>query len=143
LLVGGNPFTTSSIYTLIHCLERKWGVYFPKGGTGALVRALVKLFQELGGEIKLNTEISEIMTNGTEVGGKKKAEADVLQYVVVPDLLRHAHDLPESAPSQHPVRTEISQALGGHISNRSVGQRLLPVSSRADSFGFFFGASRV
>ncbi|MDH3443379.1 MAG: phytoene desaturase family protein, partial [Deltaproteobacteria bacterium] len=44
LLVGGNPFTTTSIYTLIHCLERKWGVYFPRGGTGALVRALVKLF---------------------------------------------------------------------------------------------------
>lgn len=69
LLVGGNPFTTSSIYTLIHCLERKWGVYFPKGGTGALVRALVKLFQDLGGEIRLNTEISEIMTSGTEVTG--------------------------------------------------------------------------
>ena len=39
LLVGGNPFATSSIYTLIHVLERKWGVTFPRGGTGALVRA--------------------------------------------------------------------------------------------------------
>src|SRR5690606_14373957 len=37
LLVGGNPFETSSIYTLIHYLERKWGVFFPRGGTGALV----------------------------------------------------------------------------------------------------------
>ncbi|HPH70279.1 MAG TPA: phytoene desaturase family protein, partial [Kofleriaceae bacterium] len=43
LLVGGNPFETSSIYTLIHYLERNWGVYFPKGGTGALVAAMVKL----------------------------------------------------------------------------------------------------
>ena len=49
LLVGGNPFETSSIYTLIHYLEREWGVFFPRGGTGALVRALVKLFEELGG----------------------------------------------------------------------------------------------
>ena len=54
LLVGGNPFTTTSIYTLIHCLERKWGVFFPEGGTGTLVQALVKLFVELGGEIRLN-----------------------------------------------------------------------------------------
>jgi hypothetical protein len=38
LLVGGNPFATSSIYTLIHALEREWGVWFPRGGTGALVR---------------------------------------------------------------------------------------------------------
>ena len=44
LLVGGNPFSTSSIYTLIHVLERKWGVTFPRGGTGALVQALAGLF---------------------------------------------------------------------------------------------------
>ena len=28
LLVGGDPHTTTSIYALIHYLERKWGVYF-------------------------------------------------------------------------------------------------------------------
>jgi phytoene desaturase len=69
LLVGGNPFTTTSIYTLIHCLERKWGVFFPKGGTGALVRALVKLFLELGGEIRFNSEVTEIMTGRSQVTG--------------------------------------------------------------------------
>jgi phytoene desaturase len=69
LLVGGNPFSTTSIYTLIHCLERRWGVYFPKGGTGALVQALVNLFLELGGEIHLKSEITEIMTEGNQVIG--------------------------------------------------------------------------
>ena len=69
LLVGGNPFTTTSIYTLIHCLERQWGVYFPKGGTGELVRALVKLFQELGGEIRYNAEIDRIATLDGAVTG--------------------------------------------------------------------------
>ena len=53
LLVGGNPFDTSSIYTLIHYLERHWGVCFPRGGTGALVAALVQLLRELGGELRL------------------------------------------------------------------------------------------
>ena len=60
LLVGGNPFDTSAIYTLIHYLERKWGVFFPRGGTGALVQALVRLFQELGGEIRLSTPVRRI-----------------------------------------------------------------------------------
>ncbi len=48
LLVGGNPFATSSIYTLIHALEREWGVWFPRGGTSALVNALVRLFEDIG-----------------------------------------------------------------------------------------------
>src|SRR5690606_30592655 len=60
LLVGGNPFATSSIYTLIHALEREWGVWFPRGGTGALVQALTKLFQDLGGHIELNAAVSRI-----------------------------------------------------------------------------------
>ncbi len=60
LLVGGNPFETSSIYTLIHYLERNWGVFFPRGGTGALVQALVKLYQELGGEVRLSCPVDGI-----------------------------------------------------------------------------------
>ena len=61
LLVGGNPFETSSIYALIHALERRWGVFFPEGGTGALIRGMLKLFGELGGEIRLNVEVDEIV----------------------------------------------------------------------------------
>lgn len=61
LLVGGNPFETSAIYTLIHYLERKWGVFFPRGGTGALVRGLVKLYEELGGELRLSSPVRSIV----------------------------------------------------------------------------------
>lgn len=60
LLVGGNPFDTSAIYSLIHYLERNWGVFFVRGGTGALVQALVRLFQELGGELHLSAPIEHI-----------------------------------------------------------------------------------
>lgn len=64
LLVGGNPFTTSSIYALIHALERKGGVWFAKGGTGALVAGMVRLFRELGGTIHLNAPVDRIETEG-------------------------------------------------------------------------------
>jgi phytoene desaturase len=60
LLVGGNPFETSSIYTLIHHLEREWGVWFPRGGTGALVAALVRLLNELGGELRLSSPVKGV-----------------------------------------------------------------------------------
>jgi phytoene desaturase len=63
LLVGGNPFQTTSIYTLIHTLEQRWGVWFAMGGTGALVQAFVRLFEELGGELRLNADVAEIETD--------------------------------------------------------------------------------
>jgi phytoene desaturase len=67
LLIGGNPFSVSSIYALIHALERNWGVYFPRGGTHALVRALARLFEELGGEIRLASPVEEIRTRNGRV----------------------------------------------------------------------------
>lgn len=60
LLVGGNPYDTSAIYTLIHWIERQWGVFFPKGGTGALVNGLVQLFEDLGGEMRVDTPVRSI-----------------------------------------------------------------------------------
>ena len=60
LLVGGNPYSTTSIYTLIAFLERKWGVHFPMGGTGALVNGLVKLIEHQGGTVRLGTAVRRI-----------------------------------------------------------------------------------
>jgi phytoene desaturase len=74
LLVGGNPFTSSSIYTLIHYLERNWGVFFVEGGTGALVQALVDLFTELGGEIRLEAPVERIHTANGRVTGVTAAD---------------------------------------------------------------------
>jgi phytoene dehydrogenase-like protein len=52
LFLGGNPFTTTSIYNLIPHLEHKWGVHFPMGGTGRLVKGLVDLVTGLGGSVR-------------------------------------------------------------------------------------------
>ncbi len=61
LLVGGNPFQTTSIYALIHKLEQEWGVWFAKGGMGALVKGLTDLFQDMGGTIRYSAEVDEIL----------------------------------------------------------------------------------
>ncbi len=78
LLVGGNPFQTTSIYTLIHYLEREWGVWFAMGGTGAVVDGLVRLFGELGGKIRLETEVGEIMTTGRRATGVRLTTGEEL-----------------------------------------------------------------
>jgi phytoene desaturase len=67
LLVGGNPFRVTSIYTLIHWLERKWGVYFAKGGTTALVHALVKLLEDCGVEVRYEAPVAELEIHNGDV----------------------------------------------------------------------------
>jgi phytoene desaturase len=69
LLVGGNPFQTTSIYALIHYLEREWGVHYAIGGTGALVEALATLAVELGVRIHLDSPVKEILVEGSWVKG--------------------------------------------------------------------------
>ncbi len=61
LLVGGNPFQTTSIYAMIHYLEREWGVHYAMGGTGALVNALTRLINQQGGTIVTGSEVEEIL----------------------------------------------------------------------------------
>lgn len=76
LLVGGNPFSTTSIYLLIHWLERKWGVHFARGGTAALVAALVRLLEEIGVELRLATPVEEIEVAGGRVRGVRTAAGE-------------------------------------------------------------------
>lgn len=83
LLVGGNPFTTTSIYTLIAFLERKWGVWFAKGGTGAIVQALVELFTSLGGTLACGAEAEEILVEGGRVRGVRLRGGRTLPAAIV------------------------------------------------------------
>lgn len=69
LLVGGNPFETTSIYNLIHYLERAHGVHFAMGGTGALVDGMEQLMREAGIRFRLSTTVDSIVVeNGAATG---------------------------------------------------------------------------
>ncbi len=74
LLVGGDPYKTSSVYALIHKLEKDGGVWFPRGGTHALVRALLRLFTDLGGEVRMNARVERIEAEGNRVTGVATAD---------------------------------------------------------------------
>ena len=83
LLIGGNPFQSSSIYSMIHYLERKWGVHFAMGGTGAIVDGLLKLFAEMGGNLQLNARVEEITVRDGTVSGVRLADGRSLPAEVV------------------------------------------------------------
>lgn len=97
LLVGGNPFSTTSIYLLIHWLERKWGVHFARGGTTSIVSSLVRLLEEMGGEIRFDTPVEEIECREGRVIGVRTGDghflpADVVVSNADPSYV-HAHML--------------------------------------------------
>lgn len=84
LLVGGNPMRVPGIYLLIHWLERKWGVHFVKGGTGALVHALVRMLAEFDVEVRFGAAVERIVTrNGRAAGVLLESGEELAADVVV------------------------------------------------------------
>ena len=83
LLVGGNPMKVPAIYAMIHFVEKTWGIHYAKGGTGALVTALVKKFKEMGGQVRLNAPVTRILVEkgvakGIALASGEEITADVV-----------------------------------------------------------------
>jgi phytoene desaturase len=84
LLIGGNPFTASSIYALIAFLERRWGVFFPMGGIGRLVQGLARLIDGQGGTIRYGAEVRAIaVNNGAATGVLLTSGEEIAADIVV------------------------------------------------------------
>lgn len=101
LLVGGNPFDTPSVYTLVAQFEKQWGVHYAIGGTGAAVEGLGRLFRDLGGKIMLNTEVKEIVTSGRRVTGVRLPDGSVESADVVVSNGDVAHTYRYLIPEQY------------------------------------------
>jgi phytoene desaturase len=83
LLIGGNPFSVTSAYALIASLERRHGVHWAMGGTGALVRGLVRLIEEQGTPIRYGAEVTRVLVSegrasGVELAGGERLQADIV-----------------------------------------------------------------
>jgi phytoene desaturase len=128
LLIGGNPFKASSIYTLIHPLERRWGVSFPRGGTGALVRALARLFTDIGGELRLATGVERIETSGGRVRGVREAGGR-----------RQAFDV---VVSNADVTTTYDRLLAGEPLARAPASKLKRMRHSMSLFVTYFGTRK-
>jgi len=96
LLVGGNPMTTSAIYALIHVIEKQGGIWWARGGTNALVAGLVRLFERLGGTLRLGDPVTAIATLGDRATGvttRSGWRADADAVACNGDLMHSYRDL--------------------------------------------------
>lgn len=140
LLVGGNPFSTTSIYALIFYLEREWGIQFCMGGTGALVGALGKLMHEERIDIRLNTEVKRIRPpeSGTTTNGSRRS------FEVV---VNHSEPLRSdivvcNADAPFVYRHLLDRRWARGIAPRRVHSRLAPLKFSMGLFVLYFGTRR-
>jgi phytoene desaturase len=104
LLIGGNPLAVTCAYSLIHALERRWGVHWAMGGTGALVQGLVTLLAERQVPVHCNAEVKRIVVEGgrargIELASGERVDADIVvsngdvahtyRALVAPEHRRH------------------------------------------------------
>jgi phytoene desaturase len=122
LLVGGSPFDTTSIYGLIHYLERKWGVFFAMGGTGAIVGALETLAREQGVEIRLESTVTTIKTHGRTATGVVLESGEVLSADVVVSNADPLHLYQSMVPKKQQALTT---RLKTRFSRKSMGLYVL------------------
>ena len=79
LLVGGNPFTTTSIYGLILYLEKKWGIHYSMGGTGQIINGMEKLMNEENIKILKGSEVNKIISNKNKITGVELSNGDKIE----------------------------------------------------------------
>ena len=113
LLVGGNPFDTTSIYGLIHFLERAYGVHFAMGGTGAVTQALGGLMERQGIALRLSTTVERVRIEQGVARGVVLADGTVVDADIVVSDADAAHlyrDLVPRAEQALATRVKLSQA---------------------------------
>jgi phytoene desaturase len=128
LLVGGNPFSASAIYALIHALERRWGVWFPRGGTHALVRGMVRLFEDLGGVFRPGAPVAAIETVKNRATGIRLADGTVFGF--------------DGVASNADVVHTYGKLLAAHPRGRAKGGRLAKKRHSMSLFVTYFGLKR-
>jgi phytoene desaturase len=79
LLVGGNPFTTTSIYGLILYLEKKWGIHYSMGGTGNIIKGFEKLMNEVDIKIIKGSEVKKIISDRNKITGVQLDDKTIIE----------------------------------------------------------------
>jgi phytoene desaturase len=128
LLIGGNPFTATSVYCLIAHLERRWGVHFAMGGTGTLVDGLVRLIEGQGGIVRCGEEVSEITVRHRAATGVRLTSGECISADIVVS----------NADSAWTYRHLLPAAVRRRWSNRRIERARYSMSL----FVWYFGTNR-
>ncbi|EED35144.1 phytoene dehydrogenase [Luminiphilus syltensis NOR5-1B] len=117
LLIGGNPFSVTCIYSLISYLEQRWGVYSAMGGTGSIVTGLADLIESQGSQFRFNAEVDEILIDDGKAVGVRLQSGDTLKADVVVSNADSAWTYRHLIKSEHRKRWTNQKLEKAHYSN--------------------------
>ena len=101
--VGSSPEASPAVLCGIAHMQAHDGVWYPRGGTGAVPRALASLAVDLGVDIRTSTPIRQILVEGGRVRGVETADGETIAAAAVvsnSDTVRTHRELVEGAPSR-------------------------------------------
>jgi len=128
LLIGGNPFTTNAVYSLIPALERRWGVHFPLGGTNQVIQGLAGLIEGQGSTLRCSADVAEItVSDGRATGVRLASGEHVAADVVV---------------SNADAAWTYRHLLPAHTRRRWTDRRLRGAHHSMSLFVWYFGTRR-
>jgi len=82
LYIGGNPYRTPAIYSLVSFSEHQHGIYYVKGGYASLINVFEKALIKSGVSVHKNTSIDEIKVTDNQIEsikvGKHWTDTDAL-----------------------------------------------------------------
>jgi phytoene desaturase len=129
LLIGGNPMTTTAYYCLIAHLERMHGVHYAMGGMGALVTGIAGLIEGLGGRIRCNAEVAEILVENNRAAGVRLADGERIAADIV--------------VSNADAGWTYSKLLAKHSRRRWTDRRIARARFSMSLFVWYFGTNRT
>jgi phytoene desaturase len=117
LLIGGNPFSVTSVYTLISYLEQRFGVWSAMGGTGSIVKGMASLIEGQGGLIECNAEVEEILVESGSVRGVRLKNGRTIQSDIVVSNADAAWTYRHLIKPEHRKRWTDQKIERSHFSN--------------------------
>jgi len=83
LFIGGDPTRVTSMYILVSHLEKEFGVHYAMGGVQAMADAMVHVIEDQGGEVRMDTEVTEICVEQDRTSGIVTAAGEAIASDIV------------------------------------------------------------
>jgi phytoene desaturase len=78
MYLGLSPYRAPWVYGVLTYMEYGEGIWYPRGGIVEIARAVARLAEQRGAEIRLSSPVARIEGNAVELDSGERIEADVV-----------------------------------------------------------------